>query len=510
LPSNGVVARWLGRELDRGLSIHREMRDHVTFLLNGTVERVSALSPTTTLLAHLRRVRRLTGTKEGCAEGDCGACTVVVGRLSNGRVQYRPINACIAFVPMLEGVSVTTVEHLKGPGGKLHPCQQAMVDCHGSQCGFCTPGFVMSLYALYAEGCKAGRGALNDALAGNLCRCTGYGPILAAGAAMFGYRAPPWEAERRAREVEALRTLQHSDTVALEHDGQRFYAPATLDELVRLTGQYPDATIVAGATDVGLWVTKQHRRLDTLLHIGRVEELQRIVEEAGRLSIGAGVTMADAEGVLGRHFPDLGELIRRFGARQVRSAATLGGNIANGSPIGDMAPALIVVGACLRLRKGAAVRVVPLEDFFIAYGKQDLTTSEIVESVEVPLRGEPERLKCYKVSKRFDQDISAVCGSFDIAVVDNRIVSARIAFGGMAATPKRARAVEAALVGQPWTAASVEAAEAAFAQDFAPISDMRGSAGYRLRIARNLLWRCFHETSGDIATRLVGRQSAFA
>jgi xanthine dehydrogenase small subunit len=486
------------------------MREHIAFLLNGAVERVADLSPTTTLLGYLRRVRCLTGTKEGCAEGDCGACTVVVGRLADGKVRYRPINACIVFVPMLEGASVTTVEHLQGPGGQLHPCQQAMVDLHGSQCGFCTPGFVMSLYALFAEGRKAERNALNDALAGNLCRCTGYGPILAAGEAMRSYPAPSWEAEQRIAEVEALRALQHGKTVALEHGGQIFYGPATLEELARLTEQYPDATIVAGATDAGLWVTKQHRQLQTIIHIGRVAELQRIVEEADRLSIGAGVTIAEAEGVLGRHFPDLGELICRFGARQVRCAATLGGNIANGSPVGDMAPALIALGARLALRKGAARRSVALEDFFIAYGKQDRTPGEIVESIEVPIGPEPKRLKCYKVSKRFDQDISAVCGCFDIALAGGRVASARIAFGGMAAIPKRARALEAALAGKPWTAASIEAAQPAFAQDFTPISDMRGSAGYRLRIAQNLLWRYFHETSGEVATRLVGRQSAFA
>jgi len=485
------------------------MREHTTFVLNGRVERVAGISPTTTLLAYLRRSKRLTGTKEGCAEGDCGACTVAVGRLRDGKLHHSPINACIAFLPMLEGASVTTVEHLKGPDGVLHPCQQALVDCHGSQCGFCTPGIVMSLYAAY--GGPRNATPVNDLLAGNLCRCTGYGPILAAAQAMHGYPRPAWGDERRLRETEALQSIAHGGVVALEHAGQRFLSPGTLPELVRVYAENPDAVLLAGATDVGLWVTKQHRRLETLIHLGRVAQLQEIARHGDLLTIGAGATLADAQAALGEVAPDLGELLRRFGAVQVRSAGTVGGNIANGSPIGDLAPALIALGARLNLRRGSQQRSVAVEDFFVAYGRQDRAPGELVVSIEVPLAPETERLRCYKVSKRFDQDISAVCGCFNIAVADSGVAAARIAFGGMAATPKRALAVEAALAGKAWTPAAIEAALPAFERDFAPIGDMRASAAYRMRVAKNLLWRCFHETSvGPARTRLVGAQSAFA
>jgi len=485
------------------------MREHTTFVLNGRIERVAGISPTTTLLAYLRRIKRLTGTKEGCAEGDCGACTVVVGRLRNGQLHYSPINACIAFLPMLEGMSVTTVEQLRGPDGALHPCQRAMVECHGSQCGFCTPGIVMSLYAAYCGPRDAM--PVDDLLAGNLCRCTGYGPILAAARAMYGYPRAGWDEERRVREAEALRSIAHRDTLVLDHAGQRFMSPGTLPDLVRLYGENPDAIVLGGATDVGLWVTKQHRRLDALIHLGRVAELNTVTRENGQLMIGAGATLDDAQAALGEVAPDLGELLRRFGAVQVRSAGTVGGNIANGSPIGDLAPALIALGARLNLRRDSRQRSVALEDFFIAYGRQDRAPGELIVSVEVPLAGSPERLRCYKVSKRFDQDISAVCGCFNVAIADGRVAAARIAFGGMAATPKRALAVEAALAGKPWTPATIEAALPAFERDFTPISDMRASAAYRMCVAKNLLWRCFHESgSQPVRTRLAGAQPAFA
>ncbi len=491
------------------------MRDYVTFVLNGEVQRVRDIDPTLTVLNYLRRERRLAGTKEGCAEGDCGACTVVVAELADGQMRRRAVNACIQFVPMLDGKSVTTVEGIREPGGPLHPCQQAMVELHGSQCGFCTPGFVMSLYAAYVSGAPEEIGEINDLLAGNLCRCTGYGPIQAAARAMRGLPASPWQAARLVREHELLRAIADGETLAMETSGRRFYAPATADELARIYAEQSEATIVAGATDVGLWVTKQHRVLPAIIHLGRVAELRTIETAAGHLTIGAGVTYADAETAIAAHYPDFGELIRRLGSRQVRNAGTIGGNIANGSPIGDTPPALIALGATVTLRKGAAQRTLPLEDFFIAYGRQDRAPGEFVAAITVPLLDNAEDLTCFKISKRFDQDISAVCGCFNLKIEEERIAAARIAYGGMAATPRRARAVEAALVGAPWTAATIEAAAAAYDRDFQPISDVRGSSDYRLLTAKNLLRKVFHERPGARpqsrpSTRLVGRNGAFA
>jgi xanthine dehydrogenase small subunit len=484
------------------------MRDQLCFILNGETQRLSGIDPTMTLLQYLRRVKRLTGTKEGCAEGDCGACTVVIGELRGDSIQHRAVNACILFLPMLEGRSVTTVEHVAGTDGSLHPVQESMVNSHGSQCGFCTPGFVMSLYAMYLG---EDRGAsVDDVLAGNLCRCTGYAPIVRAAGEMRSYPRPPDEAERLDRERAQLEAIAHNETVALAHEGRRFFSPAHLDDFAEIYEQFPDAHIVSGATDVGLWVTKQHRDLRTLIWTGRVRELQTLRQVDNTLHIGAGLTWSELIGPLGEYFLDFAELLRRFGSVQVRNAATIGGNIANGSPIGDGPPALIALGATLILRKGARRRSMALEDFFLAYGQQDRQPGELVEAIEVPLRTDQGGLKCYKISKRFDQDISAVCGCFNIQRKADTVVAAGIAFGGMAATPRRATAVEAALIGRPWTLSTVTNALGAFDKDFTPISDMRASAAYRSQAAKNLLLRYFHETQGAAKTRLVGPLAAFA
>ncbi len=486
------------------------MRDHLSFVLNGEPLQVRGLDPATTLVEFLRRERRLTGTKEGCAEGDCGACTVTVGELDGTGIRHRALHACILPMGMLEGRSVTTVERLRGKDGALHPVQQAMVDCHGSQCGFCTPGFVMSLYTAWLSGPGRGGARIDDLLAGNLCRCTGYGPIVKAAQAMHDAPRPLDEAEARAADLARLKAIAHGETVVLEGAGSRFYAPATLDELARLCEAHPEATILSGATDVGLWIAKQHRRIATFIHTGRVRALQSITRDDGTLRIGAGVRWADLEETLGRHYSDLGELLRRFGSVQVRNAATVGGNIANGSPVGDGPPALIALGAKLVLRRSAARRTLPLETFFLANGRQDRRPGELLEAVEVPLIEPAERLKCYKVSKRFDQDIAAVCGCFNIDAADGSVREARIAFGGMAATPKRAAHVEATLAGRPWTLATVMETLPAFERDFTPISDMRGSAVYRMQVAKNLLVKYFHETQRPLReSRLVGHGAAF-
>lgn len=481
------------------------MQSEITFLLNGEICTVSNIDPTTTLLNWLRNEKLLTGSKEGCGEGDCGACTVAVGSLDQGRVNYKAVNACIQFVAMLEGKSVWTIEGLKDASGHLHPVQDAFVQTHGTQCGFCTPGFVMSLFAAHLNEEHYNKQEADTLFAGNLCRCTGYGTIVTAAENMQGVGLDQTDQARIQNDTILLEKIKSAKTVCLESDGRMFYSPANADDLADLYAANPEATIVAGATDVGLWVTKQHRELPCVIHLGRVEDLKYIKEDDDKLVFGAGVTHTDAMPVLAKHFPDLGEMMRRLGAVQVRNSGTLVGNIANGSPIGDTPPALIVLGATITLRHGDKRRRIALEDFFIAYGKQDRAKGEFVECVDVPLDQAGAQARFYKISKRFDQDISAVCGCFNISIEDGQVKEARIAFGGMAATPLRAKAVEAALLGKPWTEATIDAAVDAFEQDYAPISDMRATATYRMLVSKNLLRRYFLETShSPEQTRMVG------
>ncbi|MDV7271320.1 xanthine dehydrogenase small subunit [Thioclava sp. A2] len=453
----------------------------ITFLLNGETVRVEVSDPTQTVLDWLR-AQGLTGTKEGCNEGDCGACTVMVSDASGSRA----LNACILLMPQLHGKALRTIEGISGPKGALHPVQEAMIEHHGSQCGFCTPGIVMSLATAHMNH----RTDHEDTLAGNLCRCTGYAPILRAAKACEEAPVPDWLA---APDFATPDTVQSGNA----------YLPRSTDELAAWYLDHPDATLIAGGTDVGLWVTKQMRRLGTVAFLSGCDDLRRVSPEAGGTRIGAAVTIAALRDWAQGPAPVLADFLRRFASDQVRQAATLGGNIANGSPIGDTPPALIAMGARLRLRKGNALREIALEDFFIDYGKQDRAGGEFVESIWLP--PEPLGLALYKISKRFDQDISALCGAFNLTHDGDAITSARVAFGGMAGTPKRARALEAALTGATLSETGIEPALAALEDDFTPLSDMRASAAYRMEAAKGLVRRYLREASGEATSVLEVR-----
>ena len=543
-------------------------RNTVRFVRRGRVVELSDFAPAETLLDHLRVRERAFGTKEGCAEGDCGACTVAVGRLGDdGRVTYQPVNSCILLTGMIDGSEIVTVEDLASSNDRLHPVQRAMVDLHASQCGFCTPGFVMSLFTLYHAGLRPDRAVVNDWLAGNLCRCTGYRPIADAALACCTGEAGDAFAKRAAETAGLLAGLSGdtklsggadlsgdtklsggadlsgdanlsggaslpgdtnlsgdtdlSGDVELSRESELpgntdlfvgdtetfFAAPATEDALATLCARHPEATIVGGATDVGLWITKQLRELPRIVHTGRVASLHEVRALDDRVEIGAAATYAEAEAALCGIDPDVGEMLRRLGSKQVRAAGTVGGNIANGSPIGDSPPVLIALGATIELRHGDARRTLALEDFFLAYGRQDRAPGEILTRITVPKLREGEHFRCYKISKRFDQDISALLGAFRLRIRRGRVADARIAFGGMAATPKRAPATETAVTGlRLRDPASWPAAADALAEDFSPIDDHRASAVYRMRVARSLLLKALAEIAGrpTSETRITG------
>ncbi|MEL6825034.1 MAG: xanthine dehydrogenase small subunit [Pseudomonadota bacterium] len=479
----------------------------IQFLLDNEIRRIDSYDPTQTVLEWLREDQCRTGTKEGCAEGDCGACTVVIGELIDDIVRYRAVNACIFFLPMLDGKELVTVETL-GSARNLHPVQQAMADGNGTQCGFCTPGFVMSLFARYQQTDPALPDQTDDVLAGNLCRCTGYAPIQKAAESLR-----PSEAHTGKfggpETLAALKSIQPSRmTDSVYHDPnfeteRHYFAPRTEAELLDLLAQHPDATLVAGATDVGLWVTKQHRLLQTTISLHQINQLQTMEQDGADLRIGAMVRYSDAWAKLQSLHPDLGELVRRLGSVQVRNSGTIGGNIANGSPIGDMPPPLIALSSQLELAGPDGVRVLPLEDFFLDYGKQDLRPGEYVRAVLVPSLAPGTLFRTYKISKRFNQDISALCGAFAIAVEDGHVTDARIAFGGLAGTPKRAEACEAALIGAPWHEDTIDRGVDAMRDDFTPLTDMRASRDYRMTTAQNLLRKVFLESRAENRTRIL-------
>ncbi|MEL6617644.1 MAG: xanthine dehydrogenase small subunit [Pseudomonadota bacterium] len=442
-----------------------------TFLLNGS-EITANTSPTTTLLDWLREDRGLCGTKEGCNEGDCGACSVMVTDADGAKA----LNACILFVPQLAGKAVRTVEGIAAPDGTLHPVQQAMIDHHGSQCGFCTPGFITTMATAHLNGATDH----DTELAGNLCRCTGYAPIIRAAHAAAQHPTPDH--------------MQDGLLLAENIPGEPQAGaepPTTPEALATWMNDNPDGTLIAGATDVGLWVTKDFRDLGPVAFLNRIPDMRGVTVTDDAIHVGAATTLTELRDAIAPHHPAFAELIRRYGSVQVRNAATIGGNVANGSPIGDGSPALIALGASLHLRSVDGVRTIPIEDFFIDYGKQDRAPNEFVASITIPRQA--DHLRCYKLSKRFDQDISAVCGCFWIEVRDGTVAEAKLAFGGMAGTPKRAARAEAALRGMPWTDGTVGAAMMALERDFTPMSDMRASAAYRMQTAQNMLLRAWLE-----------------
>ena len=499
----------------------------IRFLKAGKVVTLHGVPPTRTLLEVLREDLQCTGTKEGCGEGDCGACTVVVGEVHSGVLQTRAINSCIRLAHSVDGMALWTVEDLRSADGQLHPAQQAMVQCHGSQCGFCTPGFVMSLFALYqshqtTQGVSTAqtpvsRQQAQHALSGNLCRCTGYRPILEAAQTM--HTLPP-ASLGAARVLEQLKQLQvpHGSTgqngPASSRIDSTYLAPTTLDQLLRAKAQFPQAQLVAGCTDVGLWITKMHMQFARLIDTTRVQELRRVEQYPHHIAIGAAVPLTDAFHALLIDRPQLAGFAQRFAGLPVRNSGTLGGNVANGSPIGDSMPLLIALGANIVLMRDSEGlqqhREMPLEQLYTGYRKNVMAADEVLAWIKVPKPVGNEFMRVYKISKRFEDDISAVCLAIRIQLNDGLVTGASIGVGGVAATPVRARQTQQVLVGQPWNLDTVHQATAVLRAEFSPISDMRASASYRSTVLGNLVQRFWLECQGATEVSLDPWTSAGA
>jgi xanthine dehydrogenase small subunit len=496
----------------------------IRFIRRGELVALGNVPPDRTLLEVLREDLGATGTKEGCGEGDCGACTVVLGEERDGRLHYRAVNSCIQLAHAVDGRALWTVEDLAADDGTLHPAQEAMVRCHGSQCGFCTPGFVMSLFGMYqnhvCKGRAISRELAQEELSGNLCRCTGYRPILDAARTMAELPKVAVDEEHLLGKLNSLRdpvrpepvagpspaastgSGQASTGSARTEAGGIYLAPETLHELLSARAAFPQAQVVAGCTDVGLWVTKQHQRFPQVLDVTRARELRRIEDYENHIAIGAAVTLTDAFAALVAQRPQLKVFANRFAGLPVRNAGTLGGNVANGSPIGDSMPLLIALGAQVVLMKRDGHRHLPLEAFYTGYRRNVLAPDELLAWILVPRPRPDEFLRAYKVSKRFDDDISAVCLVVRLELDGGRVGDIGIGAGGVAATPVRAVRTEAFLAGRQWNADTAKQAGDLLRAEFQPISDMRASADYRRAVLGNLLQRFWLESQGATAINL--------
>jgi xanthine dehydrogenase small subunit len=466
------------------------MQSALCFQLNGRTVVEDRVSPTTTLLDYLRLNARLTGTKEGCAEGDCGACTVVVGLpQDDGHMEWRAVNSCLVLLPQVDGLPVITVEGLAKRDGTLHSVQQSLIDADATQCGFCTPGFAMAMFAFAWSGEPRDDETIHEALAGNLCRCTGYRPIVEACRTMRAEPPGCGLAERAGQPAAEYR-----------HGSQLYLAQRSIGELVAAKAKYPDAYVLGGGTDLGIRVSKDREVFPVVISTQWVSELRGISEDKDKIVIGGGVTYTRALPVLDRHFPSFAALVRRIGSRQIRNIGTLAANIANASPIGDTIPCLMALDATIRLRSTRGARDVQADAFIVGYRKTAMEPDEIIEAIEIPLLKDGATFTTYKLSKRFDQDISTVIGAYRLRLENGKVAELRAAYGGMAATTARAKHVEDALTGRPWTLDPLRDVDALIAKDFQPMTDHRGTDAYRLRAAANLLRRLQAETTGEQQT----------
>ena len=474
--------------------------DTIQFLFSNQIYKIKNPDPNKTILSYVRDDLKKTGTKEGCAEGGCGACTIVLGELQKNKIIYKAINACIAFLPTLNGKQLILVEDLIGNNQKLHPVQEAMVKFHGSQCGFCTPGFTMSLFSMYKNNRSVNKDIVDEALSGNLCRCTGYRPIIDAAKSLNNKIDLDHFKKNQNRTINLLKKIQISE-VEINNKGKRYFAPKTIINLKKILKKYPNAKILSGGTDLSLEVTKLRKEIKTIISLNSLENLNFIKKNKNYIEIGATTSLIEFQNFIKKYFTDFYEVLKRYGSLQIRNVGTIAGNIATASPIGDTLPLLLTLEAKVVVQGINKIKTFSLNEFFVSYRKTKLKKGEFIYSIKIPIIKD-SIFKAYKISKRFDDDISSVCGSFIFSIQNNKIKKAVIAYGGMSEIPKRASAIENRLLNSEFSENTFEKAVNLINKDFSPLDDMRASKNYRIAVAKNLLLKAFHEIKSKKTIRI--------
>ena len=474
----------------------------VKFIHNNKIMEIQGVDPNETLLNYIREKLNKTGTKEGCAEGGCGACTVVLGYLKNNKIFYQSVNACIVFLPTIHGKQLILVEDLVGKDGSLHPVQKSMVNFHGSQCGFCTPGFVMSLFSMYKNFSSFDKKIIKNSIAGNLCRCTGYQPIINAAKSLNNKNKVDQFYQTKNETIKLLKIInKKNNSLTINRIDKKYFAPQTINELKILLKKYPKSKILSGGTDLSLIVTKERKTINSIIYINSIKELNYIKKNKKYIEIGATTPLIEFESEIIKHYPDFKDILERYGSVQIRNVATIAGNIATASPIGDTLPLLLALNAKIVISNSKNDKILYLKDFFINYRKTKLKNGQFIKLIKIPLL-QNNIFKAYKISKRIDDDISAVCASFNLNIKNNIIVSISIAYGGMAAIPKKALQCEKSLLNKDLSEKNINIAQKFLEKDFNPIDDMRASSQYRMKIAKNLLFKCFQEIKNNKLIRI--------
>ena len=472
----------------------------VQFLFSGKIFELNNPDPNQTLLNFIRTELKKTGTKEGCAEGGCGACTVVIGELKNNKIIYKAINSCITFVPYLHGKQLLVVESLSNTNGSPHPVQDAMVKFHGSQCGFCTPGFVMSLFSMYKNHSTYSSELIMDAISGNLCRCTGYRPIIDAAKSLNKIKNVDSFSKNKKNLIKILKKI-NSKNLSIINNGKKYFSPSNIRELKKIIQKNPKAHFLSGGTDLSLIVTKERKDIDTIIDLKSISELDFIKTRKNYIEVGAVTPLIKFEKFILKYYPDFNSVLKRYGSIQIRNVGTIGGNIATASPIGDTLPILLSLNANIIIEGKNKKKNIPIQNFFQSYRKTKLKKCEFIYSIKIPIY-KKNIFKAYKISKRFDDDISSVCASFNLQIINKKIKNIKIAFGGMAEVPKRAINCEKNLNNKNLSLTSFERAKNYLEKDFKPIDDMRATKEYRMEIAKNLLIKCFLEIKSKKLIRL--------